>query len=136
MAKLPRSDHRSARHPERIEFARDQRTHANEFASDVWQIVRGRRVLGQKFRREYPVPPYTVDFVCLELMLVIEVDGKDHLTDEGQLHDEERDRFLRDRGFIVHRIPGYRVLQDAMSVRCEIEETVRATINRKSGSSD
>lgn len=94
-------------------------------------MVRGRRILGQKFRREYPVPPYTVDFVCLELMLVIEVDGKDHLTDEGQLHDEDRDRFLRDQGFIVHRIPGYRVLQDAMGVRREIEETVRATINRK-----
>ena len=68
------------RHSERVAFARDQRKHANEFARDVWQLVRASRMCGLKFRREHPIGPYTVDFVCLAIKLIIEVDGKDHLS--------------------------------------------------------
>lgn len=71
------------RQPDRIGFARDQRKHANEFSHDVWQMVRAGRMLRMKFKREYPLGPYTLDFVCLELKLNIEIDGKDHLTPEA-----------------------------------------------------
>ncbi len=37
----------------------------------------------QKFRREVPIGPYTADFCCLELKLVIEIDGAPHLTERG-----------------------------------------------------
>ncbi|MDV6031665.1 MAG: DUF559 domain-containing protein, partial [Phycisphaera sp. RhM] len=50
---------RPRRDPEAISFARDQRTRANEFAQDVWQMIRNRRCRNQKFRRESPIPPYT-----------------------------------------------------------------------------
>jgi very-short-patch-repair endonuclease len=36
---------------------------------------------GQKFRREHPIGPYTVNFVCLALKLIVEVDGKDHFNE-------------------------------------------------------
>ena len=75
------------RDPDRIAFARNQRKQANEFAQDVWQMIRGRKILGFKFRREHAIGPYTVDFVCLELKLIIEVDGRDHTTEPGQLYD-------------------------------------------------
>ncbi len=78
---------RSRRDPEAIAFARDQRVRANELAQDVWQMIRGRRYLGQKFRREHPIPPYTFDFCCVALKLIIEVDGEPHQTDEGRQHD-------------------------------------------------
>ena len=45
-----------------IALARDQRDRANQFAQAVWHIVRNRRLRNQKFRREYPIPPYTADF--------------------------------------------------------------------------
>ena len=77
-----------ARDPEAIEFARDQRAAANEFARTVWQWVRNRQVCRQKLRREYPIPPYTADFCCVELKLILEIDGAEHLTEEGR----ERDR--------------------------------------------
>ncbi len=79
------------RQPDRIEFAREQRKQANEFSHDVWQMLRAGRMQGEKFKREYPLGPYTIDFVCLDLKLVIEIDGKDHLTDEGKNHDRSRD---------------------------------------------
>lgn len=115
----------SQRKPERTDFARQQRQTANEFSRDEWELVRGRRLLGEKFRREHPVGSFTLDFVCLELMLDLEVDGKDHLTDEGKLRDARRDQYLTSLGFEVLRINGFRVTQDARKVRDEIEAVVR-----------
>ena len=38
-------------------------------------IVRNRQFRNRKFRRDYPIPPYTVDFCCVALRLVVEIDG-------------------------------------------------------------
>lgn len=115
---------RSARDPQQIAFAREQRARSNEFAQDAWQMLRARRCRNQKFRREYPIPPYTVDFCCVALKLVVEVDGKHHQTDEGKTHDRARDQFLADQGYLVLRIPGYQVTQNQASVRSQIESTI------------
>ena len=64
-----------ARSPDAIEFARSQRRNQNDFAAAVWQMLKNRRCRGRKFRREYPIPPYTADFCCVKLKLIIEVDG-------------------------------------------------------------
>jgi very-short-patch-repair endonuclease len=113
------------RQTERIDFARDQRQQANEFAQDVWQMVRAGRMLGEKFRREHPFGSYTLDFVCLDLRLVIEIDGKHHLTEEGLRRDARRDAFLRAQAFTVLRFRGYEVTQDIAAVRRRIEQAVR-----------
>ena len=113
------------RSPERIAFAREQRKQANEFSHDVWQMVRAGRMLGEKLRREYPVGPYTLDFVSIELKLDVEIDGKDHLTEEGMRRDAQRDAYLRKLGYTILRINGFRVTQDPISVRNEIEGVVR-----------
>ncbi len=115
---------RGRRSPEAIAFARNQRATANEFAQDVWQMVRGRRCRNQKFRREYPIPPYTADFCCVELKLVIEVDGEHHFTEEGKRNDARRDRFLEELGYRVLRIPGYDVIREPGSVLEQIEKAI------------
>ena len=114
----------SKRDPERTEFARAQRRQANEFSHDVWQMVRAGRMLGEKFRREYPLGPYTLDFVSVDLKLNIEIDGKDHLTEEGKEHDLLRDAYLQRLGYTILRINGFRVTQDPHGVRNEIEAIV------------
>ena len=114
----------SRRDAERIEFARQQRRDANEFSSTVWQWLRSGRMRGEKFRREYPLGPYTLDFVCVRLNLDIEIDGKEHLTAAGLIHDSRRDAYLQDLGFTVLRIPGFRVPQDADSVIKDIDTVV------------
>ncbi|MBL8854717.1 MAG: DUF559 domain-containing protein [Planctomycetaceae bacterium] len=48
--------------------------------------MRGRKCEGIKFRREYPIPPDNVDFICLELQLVFEIAGKHHQTLDGQIY--------------------------------------------------
>ena len=88
-------------------------------------MVLAGRMLGEKFRREYPLGPYTLDFVSIELKLDVEIDGEDHLTEEGMRRDAQRDAYLRMLGYTIQRINGFRVTQDPISVRNEIEGVVR-----------
>ena len=118
-----------------VRFARDQRATANEFSQDVWQMLRNRRCRNQKFRREYPIPPYTVDFCCVALKLIVEVDGEHHQTDEGRRHDQRRDHYLAEQGYQLVRIPGYEVLRNAAAVRRQIERAIDERIAQRTPSS-
>ena len=124
MRKRSRTASYFSHNPDAIAFSRDQRVRVNEFARAVWHIVRNRGCRNQKFRREYPIPPYTADFCCVALKLIIEVDGEHHQTDEGREHDKRRDRYLAEQGYTLLRIPGYQVTQDPASVRCLIETAI------------
>ena len=124
MRKRSRGARDSSREPNAIAFVRDQRVRANEFARAMWQIVRNRGCRNQKFRREYPIPPYTADFCCVALKLIVEVDGEHHQTEEGREHDQRRDRYLAEQGYTLLRIPGYQVTQDPARVRCLIENAI------------
>ncbi len=48
--------------------------------ADCWRLLRNRGVLGLKFRRQQPIAGFIADFVCLELRLILEVDGEVHAT--------------------------------------------------------
>jgi very-short-patch-repair endonuclease len=73
----------------------------------LWRRLRSER-LGVKFRRQHPYERYVLDFVCLERMLVIEVDGGQHLESE---RDQRRDSFLKVAGFQVLRFWNHDVIQ-------------------------
>src|SRR4051812_28965628 len=79
----------------------------------------------QKFCREYPLPPYTADFCCVELKLVLEVDGAEHLSEAGRERDRLRDEALAKQGYLVVRISGFDVLREPERVYQGIEERVR-----------
>ena len=70
----------------------------------AWEILRDRRVLGLKFRRQNVVHGYVVDFLCVEHRLVLEIDGDIHLDPVQRERDAERSSRLRDRGYHILRI--------------------------------
>ena len=70
----------------------------------LWQQLRDRRFHQLKFRRQYTIDKYTVDFYCEELKLIIEVDGKVHDNLGQANYDHERDEFLKSIGNIVYRV--------------------------------
>ena len=80
----------------------------------LWQHLRNRRLGGFKFRRQRPIGPYIVDFICLEKQIVIEVDGGQHA---GQLEsDSKRSAYLKEKGYKVLRFWNNEVLQETESV--------------------
>ncbi len=72
----------------------------------LWQQLR-RGALGAHFRRQEPIGPYIVDFVCHAARLVVEVDGEWHAW---RHQDAERMRYLQSRGYRVLRFTNRDVL--------------------------
>jgi very-short-patch-repair endonuclease len=80
--------------------AKSLRTGMTDAERRLWSRLRLQQ-LGSKFRRQHPVGPFVVDFVCLDAKLVIEVDGSQHL---GQgTYDARRSEWLQAQGFVVLR---------------------------------
>jgi len=98
---------------ESIEFARNLRNDQTDAESLMWRLLRDRGLGGFKFRRQHPLPPYTLDFYCHDAALVIELDGGQHVDSP---HDEKRDAWLRARGLRVLRFWNNQVLQETESV--------------------
>ena len=55
--------------------ARRMRHEPTNAERKLWRLLRGGQTAGAKFRRQHPVAPYILDFVCVELRLAIELDG-------------------------------------------------------------
>ena len=94
----------------------------------LWKVLRGRQLEGLKFRRQHPFGNYILDFVCLEIMLVIEVDGGQHT--ENREYDTQRTEELQKAGYRVLRFWNNQVLQQIESVKeklWEIVEDLRQT---------
>jgi very-short-patch-repair endonuclease len=60
----------------------------------LWSKLKGKQMLGCKFKRQYGVGPYIVDFYCPELRLAIELDGDSHFLDGAEARDLVRQRFI------------------------------------------
>lgn len=82
-------------------IARRLRATMTNAEKTLWLRLRDRRFHGLKFRRQHPIGPYFVDFVCWQRKLVIELDGGQHMDQAS--YDARRSHFLVSRGFTVLR---------------------------------
>jgi very-short-patch-repair endonuclease len=89
----------------------------------LWRRLRQRQVYGHKFRRQFPLGVYVVDFACLERRLIVEVDGGQH--GEQQSYDQRRDQWLQAQGFRVLRFWNHQVLQETDAVVAAIAEALK-----------
>lgn len=76
---------------------------------------------GVKFRRQYVVLGYIVDFACVSIMLIVESDGSQHRDSE---YDRIRDQRLRDAGWTILRFWSWEVFSANQMVRDTISYTV------------
>ena len=87
--------------PQLLEFAKSMRHSATDAENLMWQLLRAKRFMNLKFRRQHVIASFIVDFYCHEIGLVIEVDGGQHGTDNVIGYDAERTKFFR--GFRFNR---------------------------------
>jgi very-short-patch-repair endonuclease len=87
----------------------------------LWQQLKGSK-LGHKFRRQYGVGPYSLDFYCPEFRLVIELDGATHDSPEAQEKDIHRTEFLNKQNVRVVRFQNKDVLSNLDGVVHDIEK--------------
>jgi very-short-patch-repair endonuclease len=99
---------------EQRSFARHLRK-TNTTAEDLlWQHLRNRKFRGLKFRRQVPMLNYTVDFLCSDAKLIIELDGNGHADRPD--YDAERTREIESQGYRVLRFSNEVVLNDLDAV--------------------
>lgn len=99
--------------PQLLEFAKTMRSNATDAEHFMWQLLRAKRFMNLKFRRQHVIAPYIVDFYCHELGLVIELDGSQHGTDDAIEYDAERTKFLEALDLKVVRYWNHDVLSRA-----------------------
>jgi len=96
------------------QFVRTLRKRMTDAERRLWYYLRDRRLGGWKFRRQYPVGPYIVDFICPEKNVVIEVDGGQHAENEEM--DLQRSAYLNKMGYRVFRFWNNQVLQETEAI--------------------
>lgn len=84
-------------------LARTLRKNQTPQEAKMWKILRNFQINDLKFRRQYPIGNYIVDFVCKEIKLIIEIDGGQHNEPNNITYDIERTKFLESKGYKVIR---------------------------------
>ncbi|MCL6235675.1 endonuclease domain-containing protein [Acinetobacter sp. ANC 5579] len=116
--------------PQLLKFAKSMRHTATDAEHLMWQILRAKRFMNLKFRRQHVIQPYIVDFYCHEIGLVIELDGGQHGMDDAIEYDAERTKFLEALNLTVVRYWNHDVLdrrdvvlEDLWNVCTELKNT-------------
>ncbi len=104
--------------------ARALRRNSTDAERILWSELRGNRLNGASFRRQVPIENYIADFICHSANLVIELDGGQHFSDEGERADARRSALIEAKGFKVLRFSNL----DVMTNRAGVLETIATTV--------
>ena len=94
--------------------SRDLRKNFTDAEQKLWQKLRNKQIDGNKFRRQFVLGNYIVDFICLDKRLIVEVDGGQHMDNVD--YDSQRDEWLKNQNFKVLRFWNNQVLNEIDSV--------------------
>lgn len=81
----------------------------------LWSRLKNSK-LGHKFRRQYGVGKYVIDFYCRELRLAIEVDGLTHDFDDRVIYDRERQKYIESKSIRIKRFSSQEIFEDIDNV--------------------
>ena len=98
----------------KLSNAKQLRTNQTDAERRLWYHLRAHRFMGLKFKRQKPLGPYIVDFICMEKDLIIELDGGQHA--EQLPYDQQRDAWLSNQGYTVLRFWNNEVMQELEAV--------------------
>ena len=124
MPRVPQRIQNSSCFKTRRQKLRRHPTAAEDF---LWKFLRKRRMLGWKFRRQYSIESFILDFYCPQCMLGIELDGAGHYTVLGGEYDAMRDQKLKKLGIQILRFEN----RDVFEHLDEVLETIREALEER-----
>jgi very-short-patch-repair endonuclease len=101
--------------------ARQLRTDMTDAKRRLWSLLRNRRLDGHKFRRQHPIGSFIADFACLERMLIVEADGRQHADNPD---DQRRTDWLQGQGWRVVRFWNNDILRNPDGVAAAILQSL------------
>lgn len=90
----------------------------------LWSKLKSRQICAQKFRRQFSIGPYVVDFYCPALKLAIEIDGDSHFQPGEQEKDRNRQRFIESTGIRFLRFRNVEIRENLRGVLEAIHRTI------------
>jgi len=87
----------------------------------LWEVLKGKKILGLRFRSQHPIDIFIADFYCHPVKLVVEVDGGIHKSSDQKEYDIGRTAELNNWGIAVIRFTNEEVENDIKYVINEIE---------------
>ncbi len=106
-------------------FARVNRNNGTKAEVRIWcELLRNKKMLGFSFLRQRPIENYIADFFCIELKLVIEIDGFTHQFEEVIKKDNVKEECLMVLGYTVLRFSDDDVMKDIENVSRVLEEWI------------
>lgn len=109
-------------HYKKRDFARHLRKDQTAVEQIVWDLLKNRKCLGLKFRRQHVLAGFIVDFYCNECKLAIELDGNVH--DRQKDYDELRDREISAKDIHIIRIRNSEINKDPQIIIKKINKFI------------
>ncbi len=88
----------------------------------LWLQLKGRKLNGKKFRRQYGIENFILDFYCPECKLGIELDGTTHDNPDSFNQDAKRTHTISDNGINIIRFTNKEVKENLEGVLLEIRK--------------
>ena len=107
---------------EKRRLLRKQQTYTEKI---MWTHLRKRQTLGYKFRRQYSIDHFVIDFYCPELKLAVELDGNVHEIPKQKEYDEARQKYLEEFGIQFIRITNDEYLGNPNKAFNKIEAKIK-----------
>jgi len=117
------------RHTERNK-RKTLRQNATDAEQRLWQYFKSKQV-GTKFRRQYSVDAYVLDFYTPRSKLAIEVDGDSHFTADAMQYDSGRTAYVEQFGIEVLRFSNLEIVENIEGVL----EAIQAAVKRRKATS-
>jgi len=108
-----------------ISKCRTLRRNQTDAEKKLWSTLRDRQLAGIKFRRQFPVGKYIIDFYSPEHHLGLEADGGQHYENRSQVYDETRTTELAKHGVRILRFTNLEILKNLRGVSEKILEVIK-----------
>jgi len=109
----------------KLVIAREYRHKPTQSEDKLWKLIREKQILGYKFRRQYVVAGFILDFYCPALKLGIEVDGSIHDIKENIDYDIERENIIKQDNINIIRITNAEIENNILTVLKSLKEYIR-----------
>jgi very-short-patch-repair endonuclease len=103
---------------------KELRNNSTPAESAMWELLRAGRLDGTKWRRQYSIGKYIVDFYCPKARLCVELDGDTHFTMQGDLYDLERTEYINSLGISILRFENREIWDNPERVLLTIKDSL------------
>ncbi|HLF36181.1 MAG TPA: DUF559 domain-containing protein [Cyclobacteriaceae bacterium] len=107
------------------EFRRRLRNNLTPAEAVLWRYLKNKQLENRRFRRQFSVGKYVLDFYCPAEKLGVELYGEGHFSEEGKTYDAERGQFINHLGIRIIRFENEEVFEDIKGVLDKIKSCFR-----------